>query len=166
MGRHHAGTEPSHGFYRERVWPSSWVWLLFVALGSGLAIAYGAAYGGFIGIVVLVPAVTLPVVALILAAPVVQVADHQLSAGRATIPISVLSRCACLGREQMERALRLPDPTIFTLVRPWTVRTGVLVQVEDPHDPHTTWLISTRHPTRLASALGHDGVEVVDQPMR
>ena len=154
------------GPYRERVWPSAWVWALCGALGTGLAIAYGAAYGAVIGLIVLVPAVSLPLWALILASPILTVSDHRLTAGRAAIPTSVVARCACLGREQMERALRLPDPSIFTLVRPWTVRSGVLLQIEDPLDPHSTWLLSTRHPHRLASALERDGVDIVDQPMR
>lgn len=154
------------GNYRERVWPSAWVWLLSASLGASLAIAYGAAYGAQVGLVVLVPALALPLTGLAISAPVLTVSHRRLSAGRAVIPTTVVTRCASLGREQMQRALRLPDPSIFTLVRPWTVRSGVLLEIEDPADPHTVWLLSTRHPHRLAAALGHAGVDIVEHPMR
>jgi len=46
------------------------------------------------------------------------------------------------------------DPLAFVVQRPW-VPEAVQVVLADPADPTPYWLISTRHPERLAAALGH-----------
>ncbi len=46
------------------------------------------------------------------------------------------------------------DPLAFVIQRPW-VPGAVQVVLDDPADPTPYWLISTRHPERLAAALGH-----------
>ena len=45
------------------------------------------------------------------------------------------------------------DARAFLLTRPYLKR-SVKVEVTDPADPTPYWLVSTRHPDRLVSALG------------
>ena len=144
--------------YRERLWPSSWMWLLVLALAGTLGIAYGAAYGALVGLATFVPVTALALGLLVLASPVVSLSPDRLRAGRADIPCSVLARCAELDAEGMKRALRSAEPTLFMLVRPWSVTHGVLIEVVDPLDPHTSWLVSSRRPAAFVDALGQAGV--------
>jgi hypothetical protein len=44
------------------------------------------------------------------------------------------------------------DPLAFVVQRPW-MGTAVQVILNDPADPTPYWLVSTRHPERLAEAL-------------
>lgn len=48
------------------------------------------------------------------------------------------------------------DPLAFVVQRPW-VRPAVQVVLDDPADPTPYWLVSTRHPDRLAAALRRPG---------
>ena len=50
------------------------------------------------------------------------------------------------------RAAALADPAAYLCLRSWTSRT-VLVEVEDPEDPHPYWLVTTRHGHDLAPVL-------------
>jgi hypothetical protein len=145
--------------YRERMWPTAWVWVLGLGLTGSVGIAYGAAYGPSIGLVTFVLLASIAVAALVISAPVVSVTAQHLRAGRATIPCNVLTRCAPLDAEGMRRALRLADPSLYMLVRPWSVRQGVIVEVDDPVDPHTSWLLSSRQPEDLVRALEKAGVD-------
>jgi hypothetical protein len=44
------------------------------------------------------------------------------------------------------------DARAFLCLRGW-VQTGARVRIDDPQDPTPYWLLSTRHPDRLAAAL-------------
>jgi len=50
------------------------------------------------------------------------------------------------------QAGRDADARAFLLLRPYLKR-GVRVDLTDPTDPAPYWLISSRHPDRLAAAL-------------
>lgn len=147
--------------YRERLWPSLWVWILMLALTASVGIAYGAAYGAAIGLITFLPLAALAGLGLVLASPRVEITATELMAGPARIPISSLSRCAALDSGQTAAALTLADPTLFLLVRPWNVRTGVLIELDDPEDPHTAWLVCSRRPEQMAEALDAVGVSLV-----
>ncbi len=145
--------------YRERMWPTAWVWVLGLGLTGSVGIAYGAAYGPLIGLIAFLLLSSIAIAVLVLAAPRVSVTARHLRAGRATIPCDVLTRCAPLDADGMRRALRLADPGLYMLVRPWSVRQGVIIEVEDPADPHTAWLLSSRRPEDLVRALETAGVD-------
>ncbi len=93
------------------------------------------------------------VVALWWTSPVVEVADGELRAGRAHVPASLLGQVTTLDADAMRVQLgpRL-DARAYVCLRAWA-RTGVHVVLEDPQDPTPYWLVSTRHPQRLADAV-------------
>lgn len=119
------------------------LWYAFVvALGPfaawGLTIAFGLAIGGFL---------------LVYGSARVRVADGVLHAGRASIPLHQLRDPEPLDTEATRLVMgRDADARAFLLSRPW-VRSSVRVWVDDPDDPTPYWLVSTRHPRRLATAL-------------
>ncbi len=77
----------------------------------------------------------------------------ELVAGPAHLPASVVSRSATVPRAAKSAALgRQLDPAAYVLHRSW-VGPMVLVVLDDPEDPTPYWLVSTRHPDRVLSAL-------------
>lgn len=119
------------------------LWYAFVvALGPlvawGLTVAFGLAIGGFL---------------LTYGSVRVRVADGVFHAGRAAISLDHLRDPEPLDTEATRLVMgRDADARAFLVTRPW-VRRSVRVWVDDPADPTPYWLVSTRHPRRLATAL-------------
>lgn len=138
--------------YRERLSPSLWllaaaggaapmVALVFVPVNTTLALITGALVG--VALIAL----------LVLASPVLEVADGELRAGRAHIDVSLLGAPQTLADEpaRLARGQNL-DP------RSWHVIRGgidgiVTIPVLDPVDPAPAWVMSSRTPERLAAAV-------------
>jgi hypothetical protein len=146
-----SSTGPS---YEERLHtPVSWwvvaagfvatVWWIFVLatpqwvawLAAGVALAAVAALLGGYGAVRLA------------------VRDGELRAGRAHIPLALCGPVEPLDAEQARRVGGADaDARAYLLLRPY-VATAVRVGIDDPKDPVPYWLVSTRHPDRLAAAV-------------
>ena len=143
-------TGPSH---TERLWPSAGTWTAC----CGIALT-----AGFVPLPVLGPAgsalaallaAVLAAAALAACATPVHVAGGWLVAGRSRIPLDCLGAAVALDAAAMRRELGPAlDARAHLVTRPW-VRTGVRIPVTDPEDPTPYWLVSTRHPGRLAGAL-------------
>jgi hypothetical protein len=83
----------------------------------------------------------------------VSVRAGVLRAGRARIEVGHLGDVQPLDEEAARRlAGRDADARAFLLLRPY-LRRAVRVDIADPADPAPYWLVSTRHPQRLAAAL-------------
>lgn len=91
----------------------------------------------------------------------VRVADGVFHAGRASIPVSLLSDPTPLEREEAHLlAGRNADARAYHLLRPYLKR-AVRVTVVDPADPVPYWLVATRRPDELVAALASavDGLQ-------
>lgn len=144
--------------YRERLWVPWWWW----PIGLGVAALFATEVN--MGIRTLpdwVPFAVLGVVAvgvlLWLGRTEVRVVgtgnDVELWAGQAHLPASVVNRSAAVPRSAKSAALgRQLDPAAYVLHRSW-VGPMVLVVLDDPDDPTPYWLVSSRHPDRVLSAL-------------
>jgi Protein of unknown function (DUF3093) len=136
----------------ERLWPSWSVWLfvVVVAIGFGLVVApFGTA---------VLAAVTIGMLgvlgALLLAwTPTVGVDGEDFVAGSARIPVHLLGAPEVLDAAGMRQA-RGPgfDARAFLCLRGW-IGPGLRVPVTDPADPAPFWLVSARHPQRVADAI-------------
>ncbi len=142
--------------YSERLWPSLGFWLVVPLAGAGVALSLWPV-GAAVALSVAVVALVLCVAGLLQASPRVTVSDGELRAGRAHIPVSLLGPVAGFTGEEarQERGPRL-DARAFLLIRGW-VDPVVRVEVLDPQDPTPYWLVSTRHPDRLAQVLHDEG---------
>ena len=79
--------------------------------------------------------------------------NTELWAGPTHLPVSVITRSAEVPASAKSAALgRQLDPAAFVANRSW-VGPLVLVVLDDPDDPTPYWLVSTRHPDRVISAL-------------
>jgi hypothetical protein len=148
--------------YRERLWVPWWWWPLALALASLIAVEVNKGvrslpdWASF--------AVLLPVAVAVLlwfGRIEVQVAPNQsgeveLWVGAAHLPVGVVARSAEVPRSAKSAALgRQLDPAAYVVHRAW-IGPMVLLVLDDPDDPTPYWLISSRHPERVISALTAD----------
>jgi hypothetical protein len=80
--------------------------------------------------------------------------DTELWVADAHLPVSVVSKSAEVPKTAKSAALgRQLDPAAYVVHRAW-VGPMILLVLDDPEDPTPYWLVSTRHPERVLSALG------------
>ncbi len=139
--------------YDERLWPPVWLWVVGWFFVATLAVSFYAALGPLWGVALLVVPGVLLSWGLVASAASVQVADGELRAGQAHIPVDLLGPARALDAGAA-RATRGPesDPAAYHLIRGW-VPEGVRVDVADPADPTPYWFVATRRPRALADAI-------------
>jgi hypothetical protein len=87
----------------------------------------------------------------------VEVRDGMLLAGQATIPLALVGTAEPLDKDATRRVHGVDaDARAYLVTRPYISR-SVKVTVDDAADPTPYWLISSRHPRRLAAALSPHG---------
>jgi hypothetical protein len=151
--------------YRERLWPTPWIYIssLLLIPASILVLAPVSLPAGIATGIVLYLAVA---GSLSLTAPVIEVADGRLRAGRAQIPLEQTGEAygADGDAARIERGTGL-DVRAFLVIRGW-VHGVTRIPVTDPADPTPYWLVSSRRPDELAAAINGSrrprGVERAD----
>lgn len=139
--------------FRERLTvPVAW-WVL----AALFAVAMLAAFGFYLGPVwgIGVAALSMAVAALVFTtmAVVVAVDATELRVGRAVVERSYLASVEALDRATTDRRAGVEaDARAHLVLKPY-IRTSVELVLDDPDDPVPYWLVSTRHPSRLAAVL-------------
>ncbi len=138
--------------YSERLHPAGWIWAVAVVMGLGFGLSlWPVGQTVAVATAVLVAAVLLAL--LIRSTPTVAVADGRLQAGRASIPVALTGEVQVLDPALMRHAHGPDlDARAHLCLRGW-IPGGIRVELTDPQDPTPYWLISSRHPERLALAL-------------
>ena len=138
--------------YREKLWPTPWIYIVSLLLvpSSILVLAPVSMPAGIVTGIVLYLAV---VGALSLTAPVVEVRDGRLRAGRAEIELTLTGEAVAAedAAARAERGTGL-DARAFLVIRGW-VQPVVRIPIVDPADPTPYWLVSSRRPKQLAAAI-------------
>lgn len=138
--------------YREKLWPTPWIYIVSLLLvpSSILVLAPVSMPAGIVTGIVLYLAV---VGALSLTAPIVEVRDGRLRAGRAEIDLAHTGEAVAAedAAARAERGTGL-DARAFLVIRGW-VQPIVRIPIVDPADPTPYWLVSSRRPKELAAAI-------------
>ncbi|MFJ9363787.1 DUF3093 domain-containing protein [Nocardia sp. NPDC101769] len=150
-------TEP---LYTERLWVPLWWWPVALVVTGLLA---AEIHMGAPGVRAWLPYVLLfpvPVwVLLWFSRHRVEVAPDdagvpELRTDRAHLPATFVKRAAPVPTSAKSAALgRQLDPAAFVQHRAW-IGPLVLLVLDDPDDPTPYWLVSTRYPERIITALG------------
>jgi Protein of unknown function (DUF3093) len=139
--------------FRERLTvPIIW-WVLAGLFSLSVLIAVGAYLGPAWGVGTSVA--TLLVVAAIFgsASIVISVDEKEIQVGRAIIERGYIAACRALNAEETRRRTGIEaDARAHMVVRPY-IKMAVEITLNDPEDPVPYWLVSTRHPQRLAAAM-------------
>ena len=139
--------------FSERLWPSVGIWAVTIGFGAALGLVpapISAEAGEIVSVVGVVVLVTL----LFVTTPTLTVSNGEFAAGRARIPVSMVSEVRpLLGADAMRQAIGVDlDARAYLCTRGW-LHTGAMVMLKDPEDPTPYWLISSRRPEALALAL-------------
>ncbi|MFT4028934.1 MAG: DUF3093 domain-containing protein [Protaetiibacter sp.] len=138
--------------YRERLWPAPWIFLS-TALVIPASLLVFLPISPVAGVVVAIGLYGAIVVTLLVTTPTIEIADGELRAGRARIPLVLLGAAsAAHGADAVrERGVGL-HADAWLLIRGW-VADVVRVELADPDDPTPYWLLSSRHADALAAAI-------------
>ncbi|TFC91957.1 DUF3093 domain-containing protein [Cryobacterium sinapicolor] len=138
--------------YREKLWASPAPYVA-TALIIPASILVFAPISMLAGVLLAAGLYAACVLALLLSAPVVQVRDGELTAGRASISTDLVGEVQPFDGDEavLERGQRL-DARAWLLIRGW-IRPVVRIPIVDATDPAPYWLVSTRHPQKLAAAI-------------
>ena len=142
----------THVVYQEKVRPSVGMWILVVvaALSTALMVAPVWTLGTII----------LPIVSFILFAwwltsltLTIIVTERQLFVGEAHIDRKFVPSAEAFDGEEARQARGVDlDARAFLKIRPWA-KSVVRIHLNDESDPTPYWLVSSRHPHKLAAAL-------------
>ena len=140
--------------YAERLTVPWWLWLPGLAAAGLLA---AEIWMGSAGVRAWLPfAVLLPlaVAGLWWVGRIrVRVAAGELHVDDAHLPVRFIADAVPLDVSGRREVLGVgADPLAFVVQRPW-ISGAVQVVLDDPEDPTPYWVVSSRHPTRLAAAL-------------
>ena len=147
-------TRPPTAAYAERLGPPWWLWLIAAALTAFLAAEIWLGAGGvraWLPFAVLPPAVFAAL--WWLGRIRIAVHDGNLLVDDARIPVSFVADAIPLDAEGRREVLGVgADALAFVVQRPW-IGGAVQVVLDDPADPTPYWVVSSRHPVRLAEAI-------------
>lgn len=140
--------------YVERLRLTWWLWPVALIVVAILAVE---ALLGFPTVPTWVPfAVLVPLTAawmVYLGRIRVAVADGEFQVDDARLPVRFVKDVVALDAEGKREALGVgAHPLAFVVQRPW-VGPAVQVLLDDPDDPTPYWIVSTRRPVELATAL-------------
>jgi hypothetical protein len=138
--------------YREKLWASPAPYFV-TALVVPASILVFAPISMLAGIIIAAVLYSACVLTLVLTAPVIAVREGTLTAGRASIATVLVGDVEAFeGAEAtLERGRRL-DARAWLLIRGW-IGPIVRIPIVDATDPAPYWLVSTRHPQKLAAAI-------------
>lgn len=147
------GRDGEHPTYRETLSPPWTLWLFGLVMTATLGIAYGYAISTPWGVLTFLVAQAVVSWGLVVTAPRVRVDEAVLRAGRARLPRRYVGRVRVCDADAVRRLQGVDaDARAYLCLRSW-VKRAVVVEVDDPEDPHPYWLVSSRHPERLLDAL-------------
>ncbi|MBX3093221.1 MAG: DUF3093 domain-containing protein [Cryobacterium sp.] len=141
--------------FREKVHAAPWVYIS-TALVIPASLIVFLPINPWVGIGAAIVLYGLIVLALVVAAPTIEVTETEFVAGRARIErVHLENPLAFRGQEAtLERGQRL-DARAWLVIRGW-VDPVVRVTIADPDDSTPYWLVSTRRPDDLVAALAKD----------
>jgi hypothetical protein len=149
-GEGHDGSSPS---YHERLHAQVATWIVSTVMILTLGIAFGYVLGAALGLLTFVLAELAAVWVLLKTAATIRIDDRILRAGRARLPLEYVGRSQILDPDATRRARGVDaDTRAYLCVRSW-LPGSVLVEVTDPSDPHPYWLVSSKDPAGLHTAL-------------
>ncbi|HEX6759477.1 MAG TPA: DUF3093 domain-containing protein [Propionibacteriaceae bacterium] len=139
--------------FRERLTvPIIW-WVLAGLFALSVLLAVGAYLGPVWGVGTSVATLLIGAAIFGSASLVISVDAQQTHVGRASIEHAYVADCRALNAEETRRRAGVEaDARAHLVLRPY-IKTAVEIILDDPDDPVPYWLVSTRHPHRLAAAL-------------
>jgi hypothetical protein len=140
--------------HQERLGLPWWAWPSSLLTGAIVAVEVAL---GFPGVPGWLPFAVLLPLSLLLVFPLgrlrVAVRDDEFLVDDARLPVAFIADVVALDAAGKREALGVgAHPLAFVVQRPW-IGPAVQVLLDDPADPTPYWVVSTRRPVELATAL-------------
>jgi hypothetical protein len=140
--------------YRETLRTPLWWYLVGAGVAALLAAEFhiaGLALTDWIPFGTLLPLAALIVWSL--GRSKLEIADGEIRIRGAHLPLRYVSGAVALDAETLRRVVgREGDPAAFVSIR-WWIGPGVQLWLDDPDDPAPYWVVSTRHPRDVVTAI-------------
>lgn len=147
------GLDGSSPTYRERLHAQVSIWIVTTVMIFTLGVAFGYVLGTMPGLLTFVVAQLAAIWVLLHTAARIRVDDRIVRAGRARLPLEYVGRSQILDSGATRRARGVDaDTRAYLCVRSWLPR-AVLIEITDSSDPHPYWLVSSKNPEALHTAL-------------
>jgi DUF3093 family protein len=145
-------SDAEQAVYSERLWPSPGIWAATIGFGAALGLI-PAPVSAEAAVIVSVLGVVGLVTLLVVTTPTLTVTAESFVAGRARVPLALVAAIEQLDPAQMRQArgVRL-DARAYLCIRGW-LPAGARVILSDPEDPTPYWIVSSRRPEALATAV-------------
>jgi len=140
--------------YLERLRLTWWMWPVALIVVAILAVEVQIGFNdlpGWVPFAVLIP---LTAAGMLRTGRIrVAVAGDEFQVDDARLPVAVIKDVVALDAAGKREALGVgAHPLAFVIQRPW-IGPAVQVLLDDPADPTPYWVVSTRRPVELATAL-------------
>jgi hypothetical protein len=143
----------AHASHEERLTVPWWGWLLTLAAVAAFTAPFGLGAAGPLQWATFVAPPAIAVGLWWLGRIRVAVVGGELIVDDARLPVRFIADAVPLDAAGRSELLGpSADPLAFVVQRPW-IPGAVQVVLDDPADPTPYWLVSTRHPDRLARLL-------------
>lgn len=146
MAQHTSGT------YAERLWPSITFFVALLLIIPALTVLF-TPFSLQAGIIAGVIAYVLVCGIFLLSTRKLSVVDGKFIAGGVAIDVDLLGEIETLDKQELSVAIgRRLDARAFLCVSGW-VHKGIKIQLNDPEDPTPYWVVTTRKPQTLKTAI-------------
>lgn len=139
--------------YREKLLPPFWVWLFLVGISLMLSVSMSAIFGTNVAIIMFA------ITTLVLGSfaykfsPELKIDSEFFYAGKAKLPLKIINQIETLNALETTQLRGIKtDLKAFHAVSP-LIPTSIKIEFDDPTDPHTYWLVSTRKGQKIKNVL-------------
>ncbi|MFM1826417.1 MAG: hypothetical protein RLZZ37_1052 [Actinomycetota bacterium] len=139
--------------FREKLLPPFWAWLFLIGISLMLSISMSAIFGTNFAVAVFVIVSTILCLITYIFSPELKIDSQYFHAGKAKLPLKIITQIETLNALETTqlRGIR-SDFKAFHAISP-LISTAIKIEFDDPTDPHSYWLVSTRKGQKIKNVL-------------
>lgn len=139
--------------FREKLLPPFWAWLFLIGISLMLSVSMSAIFGTNVAVVIFISISSLLFMVTYLFSPELKIDSQYFYAGKAKLPLNLISQIDSLNVLETTQLRGVKsDLKAFHAISP-LISTSIKIEFDDPTDPHSYWLVSTRKGQRIKNIL-------------
>jgi len=139
--------------FREKLLPPFWSWLFLIGISLMLSVSMSAIFGTNVALIIFILTSTVLCVVTYLFSPELKIDSQYFYAGRAKLPLKIITQIESLNALETTQLRGVKtDLKAFHAISP-LIPTSIKIDFDDPTDPHSYWLVSTRKGQKIKNLL-------------
>ena len=139
--------------FREKLLPPFWSWLFLIGISLMLSVSMSAIFGTNVALIIFILTSTVLCVVTYLFSPELKIDSQYFYAGRAKLPLKIITQIESLNALETTQLRGVKtDLKAFHAISP-LIPTSIKIDFDDPNDPHSYWLVSTRKGQKIKNLL-------------